>query len=76
MSAEIFVVCQGFKAPSKLDPRFFDPKWVFMEAVQETKKDAQPGNLTALFKKVGKKNRGGSAGRKHPPTRTSTTLSK
>ena len=61
MSAEIFVVCQGFKAPSKLDPRFFDPKWVFMEAVQETKKDAQPGNLTALFKKVGKKNRGGSA---------------
>lgn len=32
VSAEIFVMCINFKA-GKIDPKFFDPKWVFMEAV-------------------------------------------
>ena len=30
-SAEIFVVCTGFKAPAKIDPRFFNPKFIFQQ---------------------------------------------
>ena len=31
VSAEIFVVCRGFKAPKRIDPRLLDPQAVFAE---------------------------------------------
>jgi AdoMet-dependent rRNA methyltransferase SPB1 len=66
VSAEIFVMCIGFKA-GKIDPRFFDPKWVFMETVEQD--DAaikgersgynQGAALNDLLKGREKKHRGG-----------------
>ncbi|KFM27898.1 AdoMet-dependent rRNA methyltransferase spb1 [Auxenochlorella protothecoides] len=43
-SAEIFVVCQGYKAPARIDPRLLDPKHLFKD-VAEAPRNAGPDAL-------------------------------
>ncbi|KAK1538547.1 Spb1 domain-containing protein [Colletotrichum paranaense] len=50
VSAEIFVVCKGFKAPKRIDPRFLDPRAVFAEL-----KDATPNNEAKVYNPEQKK---------------------
>jgi len=46
-SAEIFIVCQGYRAPSKIDPKFFDIKMALAQVETDQKrvliKDFEPG---------------------------------
>lgn len=44
VSAEIFVVCRGFKAPKRIDSRLLDPKSVFEEL-----SDPTPNNEAKVF---------------------------
>jgi len=41
-SAEIFMVCMGYKAPENIDPKFLDPKFAFEDI--DTSKGGQDGN--------------------------------
>ncbi|KZF26587.1 hypothetical protein L228DRAFT_243067 [Xylona heveae TC161] len=50
VSAEIFVVCRGFKAPKRIDPRFLDPRNVFAELADPT-----PNNEAKVFNPEKKK---------------------
>lgn len=50
VSAEIFVVCRGFKAPKRMDPKFLDPKHVFAELADPT-----PNNEAKVFNPEKKK---------------------
>ena len=44
VSAEIFVVCRGYKAPKRIDPKFLDPRAVFAELGNPT-----PNNEAKVF---------------------------
>lgn len=44
VSAEIFVVCRGYKAPKHIDPRFLDPRAVFAELA-----GAAPNNEAKVY---------------------------
>ncbi|PWW78377.1 FtsJ-domain-containing protein [Tuber magnatum] len=44
VSAEIFVVCRGYKAPKRVDPKFLDPRTVFEELPDPT-----PNNEAKVF---------------------------
>lgn len=50
VSAEIFVVCRGYKAPKVVDPRFLDPRTVFEELANPT-----PNNEAKVYKPEVKK---------------------
>lgn len=55
VSAEIFVVCRGYKAPKHLDPQFLDPRAVFAELAEQA-----PNNEAKVFKpEIKKRKRGG-----------------
>ncbi|KAL0483488.1 spb1 [Acrasis kona] len=56
-SAEIYVVCHGFKAPKEVDEKLFDPTFVF-EEVETTKKVLRLSH-TELNKQAKKPNRQG-----------------
>mmetsp|Transcript_60321 Transcript_60321/g.155411 ORF Transcript_60321/g.155411 Transcript_60321/m.155411 type:complete len:1020 (-) Transcript_60321:45-3104(-) len=67
VSAEIFVVCSGFKA-GKLDPKFFQPQYVFMETLDpiavaaaqaKDQNKKQGASLADFLKSSAKKHRGG-----------------
>ncbi|XP_050533670.1 pre-rRNA 2'-O-ribose RNA methyltransferase FTSJ3 [Daktulosphaira vitifoliae] len=64
-SAEIFIVCQHYLQPAKLDLRFFNPNYVFKDLEvkpqvkldsesksKKTKAEGYPDNTTILFKQL------------------------
>lgn len=67
VSAEIFVLCSGYKKPPKLDPRFFDPRHVFINAELPNAADGRgptsqappKRNLSELMKDMTQKRRDG-----------------
>ena len=50
VSAEIFVVCRGFKAPKRIDPRLLDPRSVFEDLA-----DPAPNNEARVYNPEQKK---------------------
>ena len=57
-AAEIFVICQGYKNPSYIDPKLLDPKYALKQIDDEdTMKNNTINSLKAMFER--KKNRSG-----------------
>ena len=52
-SAEIFIVCQGYRAPAKIDPKFFDIKMALAQVETDQKrvqmKDFEPGLIFRII---------------------------
>ena len=46
-SAEIFVICKGYLAPGKVDPKLLDPHYVFAD-IEDDEKPEQKISLTRL----------------------------
>eukprot|EP00917_Polyrhabdina_sp_WS-2016_P013074 GHVP01028767.1.p1 GENE.GHVP01028767.1~~GHVP01028767.1.p1 ORF type:complete len:809 (+),score=198.31 GHVP01028767.1:27-2453(+) len=66
VSAETYLVCTGYKAPGKIDPKLLDPKSVFVSVVAAPGEVGVDGrrvgtSLTELFAAARKKNRKGYA---------------
>ncbi|KAL7338937.1 Spb1 C-terminal domain-containing protein [Rhodotorula toruloides] len=61
VSAEIFVVCQGYLAPAKIDPKLLNPKFVFAEAdgAVTTKDVMTPASLNVFAPEKKRKQREG-----------------
>ncbi|KAI1335244.1 Spb1 C-terminal domain-containing protein [Xylariaceae sp. FL0016] len=55
VSAEIFVVCRGYKSPKHLDPKFLDPRSVFAEYGA----DSAPNNEAKVYNPEQKKRKRG-----------------
>ena len=59
-SAETFVVGVGYNAPSYIDERYFDPKWVFKDTEGDHFHEQMVGEFTSIDKVLeNRRKRGG-----------------
>lgn len=59
-SAEIFMVCQGYKAPDSIDPKLLDPKYALEEVDDDPNQATSAEKITSLKKLLTQKvNRSG-----------------